>query len=386
MKISFFDFTLNFGGAPQGSLYLMKRLQDKGYECNIIDVFGVSEQYKAKSLEYNLNHFVLYSKSTNVTIGHSNQPLLRAFGFLKQASNFFIITLRLINYIRINKPDLVIVNNEKSLFFLHIAKLLLNFKILFYFRGEGTDTQLSPRLVKAIKTKVDYMVAHSKKAVDNLTRAGIPKNILGYIPNCIESNKFKTPEKSTGLPVSNKFKIMLTAARPVREKGHHIAIEALNKLKIEGYEIDLWLPGASPIGVDDSYINYLHNLIINYGLDNDVHFIGWRDNLVSDIVSCDLVILPSHTEGFPRSIIESMIHGVPVCATPVGGIPEAIKHMETGLLFEVDDIDGLKESIKLMISDKELYKSISTRAKDFSRSYFDPKNNTDSIISIIEKI
>lgn len=386
MKISFFDFTLNFGGAPQGSLYLMKRLQDRGYECSVIDVFGASEQYKAKSSEYDLSYSVLYLKNTNITIGHSNQPLLRAFGFLKQASNFSIITLKLIKYIRVNKPDLVIVNNEKSLFFLYIAKLLLNFKILFYFRGEGTNIQLSPRLVKAMKTKTNYVVAHSKNAVDNLFRAGISKNVLGYIPNCIESSKFETPEKSTDLPVSNKFKIMLTAARPVREKGHHIAIEALNKLKIEGYEIDLWLPGTSPIGVDDSYINYLHNLVNNYGLDNDIHFIGWRENLVSDIVSCDLIILPSHTEGFPRSIIESMIHGVPVCATPVGGIPEAIKHKETGLLFEVDDVEGLKEAIKLMINNKELYNSISTRAKDFSRSYFDPNNNTDSIISIIEKI
>lgn len=386
MKISFFDFTVNFGGAPQGSLYLMRRLQDRGYECSVIDVFGVSEQYKAKSLEYNLNHSVLYSKKTNVTVGHSNKLLLRTLGFLKQTPSFSIITLRLIEYIRIHKPDLVIVNNEKSLFFLHIAKLLMDFKILFYFRGEGTNTQLSPRLIKAMKTKTDYIVAHSRNAVDNLATAGIPEKMLGYIPNCIESRKFETPEQSADLPVSNKFKVMLTAARPVREKGHHIAIEALNKLKIEGYEIDLWLPGTSPIGVDDSYINHLHALIDNYGLNEDVHFIGWRDNLISDIVSCDLVILPSHTEGFPRSIIESMIHGIPVCATPVGGIPEAIKHMETGLLFEVDDVEGLEKSIKLMINDKELYNSISKKAKDFSRSYFDPKNNTDSIISIIEKI
>jgi len=386
MKISFFDFTVNFGGAPQGSLYLMKRLKDRGYQCDVIDVFGVSEQYKARSLEYGLNHSILYSKKTNVTVGHSNKPLLRVLSFLKQTPSFSIVTLRLIEYIRINKPDLVIINNEKSLFFLHIAKLLMDFKILFYFRGEGTNTQLSPRLIKAMKTKTDYIVAHSRNAVDNLATAGIPENMLGYIPNCIESRKFEKPEQSADLPVSNKFKVMLTAARPVREKGHHIAIEALNKLKIEGYEIDLWLPGTSPIGIDNSYINYLHDLINDYGLKGDVHFIGWRDNLVSDIVCCDLVVLPSHTEGFPRSVIESMIHGVPVCATPVGGIPEAIKHMKTGLLFEVDDIEGLKESIKLMISDKELYNSISKRAKDFSRSYFDPNNNTDRIISIIEKI
>lgn len=386
MKISFFDFTVNFGGAPQGSLYLMKRLKDRGYECSIIDVFGASEQYKAKSLEYGLNYSVLYSKKTNVTVGHNNKPLLRALGFLKQAPSFSSIILRLVEYIRINKPDLVIVNNEKSLFFLYIARLLINFKILFYFRGEGTNTQLSPRLIKAMKTKTNYIVAHSRNAVDNLAAAGIPKNMLGYIPNCIESKKFEKPEQSADLPESNKFKVMLTAARPVREKGHHIAIEALNKLKIEGYKIDLWLPGISPVGVDDFYIDHLYTLIHDYGLKDDVHFIGWRDNLVSDIVCCDLVILPSHTEGFPRSVIESMIHGVPVCATPVGGIPEAIKHMETGLLFEVDDVEGLKESIKLMISDNELYNSISKKAKDFSRSYFDPNNNTDSIISIIEKI
>lgn len=52
-----------------------------------------------------------------------------------------------------------------------------------------------------------------------------------------------------------------------------------------------------------------------------------------------------------------------VCATPVDGIPEAIKNMETGLLFEVDDVESLKKCVELMMSDNNLYNSISEKAK-----------------------
>src|SRR5690606_4634968 len=119
-----------------------------------------------------------------------------------------------------------------------------------------------------------------------------------------------------------------------------------------------------------TYYNYLISLIEKYQLQNNIHFIGWRNNLIADIVQCDAVVLPSHTEGFPRSIIESMMHKVPVCATPVGGIPEAIFHEKTGILFDIDDVNGLVNGLLKLINDENFRLSITANAYKFSLDYF----------------
>ena len=121
-------------------------------------------------------------------------------------------------------------------------------------------------------------------------------------------------------------------------------------------------------------------------LKENVYFIGWRENLIADIVQCDAVVLPSHTEGFPRSVIEAMLHRVPVIATPVGGIPEAIQHGKTGMLFEVDSTDQLVDNLESIISNNNLRESIINNAYIYSHDYFNPKNNTQGIISVLEKV
>lgn len=386
MKLCFFDFTINFGGAPQGSLYLMKRLKDAGYDCYIIDAYGISAQYKARVAAYDLDYYVLYKEAQDVTIGHLDNKLFRVSNAIAQLPTLSKLTLKLIRYLKRIKPDIILVNNYKSLVFLNIARKFVNFKVILYFRGEGTDSQLSNRFIKALRKRTDFVITHSKLAVENLERKGLSKSHIGYIPNCIEKSKLEKPVLVNEILSSNKFKVILTAARPVKEKGHDVAIEAVYLLKLQGYSIDLFLPGSTPTGIDDSYERYLRELIAQYDLESDIHFIGWRDNLIADIASCDLVILPSHTEGFPRTIIEAMVQGIPVCATPVGGIPEAIEHMQTGILFDIGDVKGLANSIRLLIDDVDLYQDISTNAREFSREYFHPDKNTNGIINILEKI
>jgi glycosyltransferase involved in cell wall biosynthesis len=58
-----------------------------------------------------------------------------------------------------------------------------------------------------------------------------------------------------------------------------------------------------------------------------------------------LVVIPSLTEGLPNVLIESMSCGVPVLATPVGSIPDLIKHEETGFLLPDSSVEGLARSI-----------------------------------------
>lgn len=68
----------------------------------------------------------------------------------------------------------------------------------------------------------------------------------------------------------------------------------------------------------------------------------------------DALVLPSHTEGLPRVVLEAQATGTPVIATRVGGLPEIVDHEETGLLVDARDPDGLAAAIDQLHSDPEL--------------------------------
>lgn len=68
----------------------------------------------------------------------------------------------------------------------------------------------------------------------------------------------------------------------------------------------------------------------------------------------DVLVLPSHSEGMPNVILEAMACELPIVATPVGGIPEAVVHNETGLLVPVGDWQGLASAILALAENRDL--------------------------------
>jgi glycosyltransferase involved in cell wall biosynthesis len=91
------------------------------------------------------------------------------------------------------------------------------------------------------------------------------------------------------------------------------------------------------------------------GVENAVKFEGWVSGREKDrlIAQATLFVLPSHYEAFPVSILEAMVHGKPVVATAVGGIPEILIDGRHGLLVPPKDPQALAEALMLLLADPE---------------------------------
>lgn len=90
----------------------------------------------------------------------------------------------------------------------------------------------------------------------------------------------------------------------------------------------------------------------------------------------DMLVLPSHSEGLPQVVLEAMNCGLPVIATDVGGISEAVEHEVTGLLVPCYDLNALEAAIDRMTADASLRAAMGRRGFERARDHFDSEVHT----------
>ncbi|MGH9340769.1 MAG: N-acetyl-alpha-D-glucosaminyl L-malate synthase BshA [Acidobacteriota bacterium] len=93
------------------------------------------------------------------------------------------------------------------------------------------------------------------------------------------------------------------------------------------------------------------HLASELGISNRVFFLGMVGLVESYLSVCDVMLLPSQTESFGLAALEAMACEVPVVSTSAGGLPELIKHGETGYLYPVGEVDKMAEAALHIMQD-----------------------------------
>lgn len=85
-------------------------------------------------------------------------------------------------------------------------------------------------------------------------------------------------------------------------------------------------------------------------LDDRIHYLGSRDDVLAMLKEADFLLLPSNWEGMPMILLEALSQGcIPVCS-PVGGITNVIRHMNNGILLDDPSEDSIFNAIKSAVS------------------------------------
>jgi len=101
-------------------------------------------------------------------------------------------------------------------------------------------------------------------------------------------------------------------------------------------------------GPDRSAAEWLaHDL----GIQSRVRFLGKQERVNELLPLADILLMPSELESFGLAALEAMACKVPSVATRVGGVPELIDDGETGLLFNVSDVEGMADGVLSLLSD-----------------------------------
>jgi glycosyltransferase involved in cell wall biosynthesis len=197
---------------------------------------------------------------------------------------------------------------------------------------------------------VEILRAQSKilpKPMELLTRASsiISDRIIVYSQTLI--SQYNLQKYSHKISIANeyfididKFKIttdfdkrenlVAYIGRLSQEKGALNFVSAIPKILQERDDIKFLVGGDGPLR------NKIAKFVYEKRLKDKIKLTGWipHNELPDYLNKLKLIVLPSYTEGIPAIMLEAMACGTPVLITPVGPIPDVIKHGETGLIME----------------------------------------------------
>jgi glycosyltransferase involved in cell wall biosynthesis len=176
-------------------------------------------------------------------------------------------------------------------------------------------------------------------------------------------------------------KIIIQVARFSSEKDHYNSIKAFSIIKKINPLVKLLFLGDG----DKKLIEELKNLISELGLQNDIIFIGFTNNVSNYLSASDLFTLTSSSiETFPLSALEALASGLPIVLTNIGGADEIVND-SNGLLVPPKNPKKIAEAWNLALS-KHHYDSIQIRknAKELYHIEIMNKKYLELIKSIIK--
>ena len=129
-----------------------------------------------------------------------------------------------------------------------------------------------------------------------------------------------------------------------RIKGGTHFLEAAARIKEMKAPVKFLVIGRK-LDTDAGYWDHLQRLTAQLGLEQDVIYTGFRDDIPALLSALDLFVLPSLRESCPVALLEAMAMQVPVVATDVGAVREMVTHGETGLVVPPGDSDALAQAV-----------------------------------------
>jgi N-acetyl-alpha-D-glucosaminyl L-malate synthase BshA len=227
------------------------------------------------------------------------------------------------------------------------------------------------RVVKFAIEKSDGVTAVSRYLKNRTIEEFDIRREIRVIPNFVEfvrpSPDLKACNREAFAPRKEKILMHASNFRPVKRIGDVVRVFARVREKIPA---KLLLVGEGPERL------FIKQLVRELKLGADVHFLGEQDQLEPLFFCADLFLLPSEQESFGLTALEAMNCGVPVIATDVGGLPEVVRHGETGYLFPVGEIADMAACAVALLTDPARHELFKARARKRAQESF----NADDII------
>jgi glycosyltransferase involved in cell wall biosynthesis len=183
-----------------------------------------------------------------------------------------------------------------------------------------------------------------------------------------------TVRREWGIP--REAPVVGIVARLIPWKGQRELIEALARLSAEFPDLHVMIVGEG--GDRDTLRRHAEKR----GVQQQVIFTGWHDDVRPLLASFDIFALPSYEEPFGLAITEAMAMQLPVIACHSGGVPEIITHGENGWLIEPRSAQELADAIRTLLTDRNLRETMAQKARQTVIERFSPERQASLVADL----
>jgi len=276
------------------------------------------------------------------------------------------ITLRLAGLLRDVRPDLVHLHSRIGAdTWGGIAARLAGLPTVHTRRVDNPE----PRWLVAFKYRLhDRVVAISEEIGRVLISEGLPVQKLRVVRSAVDWERWAPPcdrqraATLQGVPADSI--LICVVSQLIERKGHRFLIDVLPTIASRHPNLKVFFFGRGPLE------GALREAIEAAGLNGVVKLGGFRSDL-EEILGCfDLLVHPATMEGLGVSLLQAASSGVPIVASRVGGIPEAVRDRESGILIEPGDSRALCTAIETLLADAELRRDMGDEGRRLMATRF----------------
>jgi glycosyltransferase involved in cell wall biosynthesis len=201
---------------------------------------------------------------------------------------------------------------------------------------------------------------------DHLVEIGLEKERIRVIHNGVDTDRFRPDAPPALSPVPEPTgPTVLFVGRFTLIKGIGTLIRAIPGVVAAVPSVKFRFTGKVPP-------EFAGELALSPDLRGHLEFLGYvpDDSLPALYASATVVVAPSLYDSFPFTVLEAMASGAAIVSSRVGGIPEAIRNGEEGILVEVGSADELANALVALLKDPELRQRLGSRARSTAMTRF----------------
>ena len=203
------------------------------------------------------------------------------------------------------------------------------------------------------------LIGNTKDICEYIKRDGWPSSKVAYLPNFVDppaaSGILSKNEYRTELGIPIETTVLFCAGRFHENKGYDLVLSALEHLPKNTHFL--------MVG-DGLKKAALASHIQSLNLDARVHIFPWADNISRFAGAADIWLVPSRAEPLGNVVIEAWSNGIPVIASDTPGPASLITNMQTGVLFEGNNITDLIKKILLVSNNHPLINGLVKNGKE----------------------
>lgn len=308
---------------------------------------------------------------------------------LKRDANLFLdfrTLVALIKLLRAERPEILHLNSSKVGFIGALAgRITLVPRIVFTGHGWAWNEErfFLAKIAIALMHWLTVLLSHRTIAVAERVRAEISRlpflrDKILVVHNGIGEINFKSQSDARrilGAAIHEKFWIG-TISELHKNKGLDFLIRAFAGVVEKNSGVALVIIN------DGEEKERLSALAAELGVKDKVHFLGFIPDAPTLLKAFNIFVLSSRTEAFPYVILEAGLAQVPIVASAVGGIPEAIRSGESGILVERGNIEELQKSLIFLLSDASKSAEFAVAARARMSEFFSLPRMVEKTIAV----